>query len=208
MPRVLSPFFITLLLWTVAAAESDSDGQFPAAVDDETYVNGLIGWSMPIPQGWSVMSTEKVAALEAKGQEAISEMEGAEASVGGMINFLNLHKGEKNAFQSSGEPFLEAYQGEWEDVNAQIKELLFDTYLNAGLGVEVTDTITETIDGVTFQFHEFTIFAPNGNEILRQRMYYALIKGYDFGASLSFDSEATRDELLDAWRASKFEKTE
>ena len=163
-----------------------------------------IGWRMPVPEGWEVMGAEKIEALQDRGQEALSETLGAEIDPQGLKQLLNLQKAEPNNFQSTIEPFAENYEGEWHDNNAALRELLIDTYTNAGLGVEVSDTVQEVIGGVTFEYMEFRLLAPDGSELLRQAMYSSLINGFDFGASASYNDAELGAELLRAWKASTF----
>lgn len=168
------------------------------------YFSEEIGWSMPVPDGWDVMSRERAAALEARGQESVTSAIGMEIDTEGLKDLLVLQKDDSNAFQSSSQPFVEQYEGEWAETNLGVRDILIDTYVNAGLEVEYSDILTEEIDGVPFQVYQLLVYGPDGNALLAQTMYSTLLNGFDFGAGLTYNSTENRDQLLEAWRASKF----
>lgn len=49
------------------------------------------------------------------------------------------------------------------------------------------------------------MYDPDGKVMLYQDMYSKLINGYDFGANLSYINDKEKNELMSAWKNSKFE---
>jgi hypothetical protein len=200
MKILLAFFFASTWLW---AEESPTHG-----LRDNAFFSDEVGWIMPVPEGWEVMSAERVEALDARGEASIEEHTGVEVDRAGLINLLHLQRDDYNAFQSTAELFVEEYDGEWKDNNEALKGVLRETYQNAGLGVMISETRIETVDGVVFETYTCTLSMPDGSELMKQTLYSSLIRGYDFGASISYNNENDRDEILAAWRNSTFAKSD
>jgi hypothetical protein len=130
----------------------------------------------------------------------------AEIDYSGLKNLISLQKDLFNIFQSTSEPFKVEYEGEWEENSAALKEIIYLTYLDQGIKADSSATTTEVIDGLEFQKYSFTIYSPNGKLILGQIMYSRLINGFDFGVNINYNNDKYRDELLMAFRNSKFKK--
>src|SRR5690606_6859865 len=96
------------------------------------------------------------------------------------------------------------YEGEWEENNALLKEIIYKTYLNQGIKVDSTKTSIVKVDGLNFHSYEFIIYSRKGDTILSQLMFSRLINGFDFGVNLNFNNETDKKEMLDAWLNSKF----
>lgn len=123
-----------------------------------------------------------------------------------MKNLISFQKNQFNIFQSSSEPFELEYEGEWEETNSELKEIIYKTYLNQGIKADSSATIIEKIDGLDFHKYSFTIYSPKGKVILNQIMYSRLINGFDFGVNINFNNDKDKDELLKVLRNSKFKK--
>jgi hypothetical protein len=172
------------------------------------YVSSEIGWSMAIPAGWNILADEQVERYQATGEELIEETLGEAVVYDGFKNLLHYQKDQFNIFQSSSEPFVIEYEGEWSENNQNLKELLLDTYHRQGIRTTSTDIKTETIDGVVFEVYDISIIGPNGKVLITQTMYSSWINGYDFGANMTYNSDETRDVMLNAWKQSTFVKSE
>lgn len=170
------------------------------------YTNEEIGWTIEIPEGWTIVDREKTEALNEKGQEAFEKTLDAEIDASKLKNLISFEKNRFNIFQSASEPFEPEYEGEWEENNSSLKEITYATYVNAGIRVDSSVTTTETVDGLTFQTYSFTIYGPDGEMILEQLIYARLINGNDFGVNLNYNNYVDRDEMLKVFRNSKFRK--
>lgn len=188
-----------------ACGEIDPNAQIDEGkITGDLYTSSEIGWTMHIPKGWAILTRDQVDSYQDKGKQAIEGEIGVEVDTDEVKNLLSLKKDRLNIFQSTSQPFVEEYPGEWKESNKALKQLLVDTYQSKGIGTTVTDTTTETIDGITFETYEFTLRKPDGKEFLWQLMYSSLVNGYDFGMNITYSNEQSRDEILSAWRASRF----
>jgi hypothetical protein len=175
-------------------------------IEGNTYTSNEIGWKMEIPTGWAVVEKEKTKENNEKGLKALQETMDAEIDYSGLKNLISIQKDLFNIFQSTSEPFKVEYEGEWEENSAALKEIIYLTYLDQGIKADSSATTTEVIDGLEFQKYSFTIYSPNGKLILGQIMYSRLINGFDFGVNINYNNDKYRDELLMAFRNSKFKK--
>ena len=175
-------------------------------VEENIYTSQEIGWTVEIPKGWAVVDKEKNKETKKKGLKAIEETTGGEVNFSGLKNLISFQKNQLNIFQSTSEPFELEYEGEWEENNVALKDIIYSTYENQGIKVDSTATKIESIDGLDFQTYSFTIYSPKGEIILNQIMYSKLIDGFDFGVNINYKNEKDRDELLKIFRNSKFKK--
>jgi hypothetical protein len=175
-------------------------------IKNSVYKSREIGWQMEIPKGWELISMEETDKLQKKGEDLLQPMLEEEIDVSQLRNLLSFKKNVFNMFQSTSEPFEIEYEGEWEENNIALKELLQDTLAQQGITATSSDITTEIIDGLEFKVYKFIIYSPDNKVILNQIMYTRWIDGFDFGVNINYNDEALRDEMLTAFRNSKFTK--
>ncbi len=198
---------ILLFLTVLFSCKTDPNKQIDEGkITENIYHSEEIGWTMEIPKGWNITHKSAIDRRTKKGLEALSETAGVEIDANGLKQLLNFQKNKFNIFQSVSEPFKEEYEGEWEENNIELKKLIYITYLEKGIKVDSTETITIKIDGLEFKSSKFTIYSPKGEVILNQIMYSRLINGLDFGVSINYNNESDKKEILEAWLNSKFKK--
>lgn len=196
-----------LLVTILTSCKTDPNKQIDEGkITENTYHSKEIGWTMEIPSGWNVTHKSVLDKRTKKGLNAISETTGVEIEVKGLKQLLNFQKNKYNIFQSNSEPFELEYEGEWEDNNAGVKKIIYNTYLQRGIKTDSTETKIVKIDGLDFQSYEFTIYDPKGNVILNQIMYGRLINGLNFGVNINYNNKSDKKEMLDVWLNSKFRK--
>ncbi|MFY7669765.1 hypothetical protein ACOSP6_01620 [Tenacibaculum sp. MEBiC06402] len=198
---------VFLLFSLLISCKTDPNKQIDEGkITANEYHSNEIGWTMEIPKGWTVTQKSIVDKRTKKGLDAISETVGIEIDASGLKQLLNFQKNKFNIFQSTSEPVELEYEGEWEEINKGLKQLIYDTYLQQGIKADSTETRIVTIDGLDFQSYEFTIYGPQGNVILNQIMYSRFINGFDFGVNLNYNNESDKKEMLQVWLNSKFKK--
>ena len=196
-----------ILILITSCGQIDPNKQIDEGnVENDVYSSKEIGWTINIPNNWKVISREQNEEYEKKGLNAMENMVDGEIDVSELRNLIGFQKNQFNAFQSTSEPFELEYQGEWEEINAGLKELIYNTYLDQGIKVDSTATKKIKVDGLDFHTYEFTIYSPKGDVILSQLMYSRLINRFDFGVNINYNNESDKKEMLDAWLNSKFIK--
>ncbi len=199
--------FLTLTIGT--ALSLSSCGQPAKKIDEgrirkNEYTSREIGWTIEIPEGWEVANLEKAKESTKKGVKAIEETIDAKVDYSGLKNLIRFQKNQFNIFQSTSEPYKQEYEGEWKENNNSLKTIIYSTFENQGIKSDSSATSIEKIDGLDFHTYSFTIYDPKGNIILKQIMYSRLINGFDFGVNINYNNEKDKNEMLKAFRKSKF----
>ena len=207
MKRVNTAISLALLTVLFACGKIDPNKQVDEGnVENKTYSSKEIGWSITIPDNWEVTSREQNEKLQEKGLDAMEGMVDGEIDISNLKNLIGFQKDQFNLFQSTSEPAEFESKEEWEENNAAIKELIYNTYLQQGIKVDSTTTEMVKVDGLDFHSYSFTISSPKGDIILTQIMYSRLINGFDFGVNINYNNESDKKEMLEAWMNSKFTK--
>ena len=175
-------------------------------IDNSLFENKEIGWKMEIPVNWKVSSKEDSNKRVLEGFEIIESSTGENYEKSQFRNILSFEKDMFNTFSSTIEKFDTDIHGNWEEVNSNLKKVMYDSYINQNIKVDSTATQTEIIDGIAFKTYQWTLYNENNQIALKQIMYSQLINGFDFGVNINFNNDSDRDLLLKYWRESKFSK--
>lgn len=201
----ITPFTIILFcLCFVSCGALDPNKHIDEGdVRDQIYESQEIGWTMAIPNGWSVTRKSVSDERTKEGLNAFKESAGIDYDASGLKQLLNFHKDRAHVFQSSSEPFPLLYEGEWEENGERLKHLIYETYTSQGVRVD-TSSSKKKIDNLDFEVFHIKIYSPEGETLLYQDMYSRYINGFDFGVNLSYINEKEKNEMLTAWENSKF----
>lgn len=207
MKKILFTIFTVLLLSLTSCGQTDPNKNIDEGkIEGNIYTSQEIGWTIVIPKSWTIVDKEKNKEINEKGLKALEETLEGEVDYSKLKNLISLQKDQFNNFQSTSEPFELEYDGEWEENNSALKEIIYTTYLNQGIKADSSATTVEKIDGLDFQRYSFTIYSPKGEALLKQIMFSRLINGFDFGVNINYNNDKDRDELLKVFRNSKFKK--
>jgi len=196
-------FLLILILITFSCKEKK---QVEAGVinKENIYENDEVGWKMPIPEGWKIMSVDQRNVMNERGRSAIEDAVG-EVDSNGLKNLLAFQKDKENIFNSTSQPFIEEHPGEWLENNENVKYILTETYAQNGILSEASETTIEKIGGIDFHVFHIKVKLPN-NKTLTQYMYSTLINGLDFGVNVNYSDEKYGQEMLGSFRKSQFKK--
>ena len=193
-----------LLLLFISCVSTSANKQV-----DEGVVGGIIyeskeiGWSIKIPDGWKIISKDSIEAIDERGKSAIENSTGQNIDVKGLKHLISFQKDRFNLFDSTIEPFIELYPGEYQDNNSALNKIVFDTFKNQGIKAD-TSSGTELIQGMKFNKFFTTIYGPDDNVILNQILYSCLINDYDFGVNINYNNEKDKEIMLQAFLESEF----
>lgn len=171
--------------------------------EQNVYSSAELGWSMKIPEGWTVMNTDKMEKIQQTGMQAVEEVAG-QVDDSGLKHLINFRKDQFNVFQSSSEPFQVNSLQEWYDNNQLLKDVIYQTYTNQGMIID-TSSNKQKIDGLEFELFHIKVFRKDSTLILSQDMYSRFINGLDFGVNLSYNNLKDKEVMKNAWLNSKFE---
>lgn len=202
--------FLTLILMGVAVLFSACEQADPneqvdeGTVEGNIYTSHEIGWTLQIPKGWKIISKDKLEENVEKGKKAIEEVAG-ELDFSGLKHLISFQKNQFNIFQATSEAFQIEYEGQWEENNSWLKEVLSATYAEQGINIDTSSSQT-VIDGIGFEVFHITVYSPEGEIILYQDMYGSYINGFDFGVNLNYNNNRDKGALMMAWKNSTFKK--
>lgn len=206
---------ISVLVITLAAAcqqttkeqEVQEEQNVPieeGTITGEVYTSESIGWSMEVPTDWEILSKNDMQGYVDRGKDAVEEVAG-ELDLSGLQFLLSFQKNQFNMFQSTSEPFDELSNGDWNENNNAVNEMIYQAFANQGISCD-TSTSTALVGGLEFRVLHVNVYSPTGDIIISQDMFSRHHNGYDFGATLSYNNEEDHATMLDAWKASKFSK--
>lgn len=199
--------FISALALLFSCQSKDPNKQIDEGkVTENFYTSEEIGWRIEIPEGWSVQMRDQIDSEQERGQEAVEETLGQDIDMSTLKNLIHFEKDPFNSFQSSSEPFELEYEGEFEANTAVGKKIIFQTFIDQGIKTDSTATTIERINGLDFLVFGYSIYDRQGKKILSARSYNRLINGYDFCASLYYNSPETEAELMKVWKNSQFKR--
>ncbi len=175
------------------------------AIVDNVYKSEALGWSIEIPQDWDLISLNEQIETNELGQDAIEDYIDGEIEMSGLKNLVSFKKDDFNSFQSSSESYDLDYEGEYEDINTMLKELIYETFRSQGMKTDTTATTTVNVDGLDFYTYSITLYGPDDVEILKQEMFSRYINGQDFGVNINYNNQESGKVLRDAFLNSMFE---
>jgi len=197
-------FASLILLCCIGCQPKDPNKQIDEGkIQGQLYESKEIGWKIEIPNGWDVVTKDETEARDKKGRDAIESSNNIKVDMSGLKNLVSFKKNQFNLFVSMSEPFKEDAPGAYEQKNADVYKLMYDTYVAKGIKAD-TASGKETIAGLDFYKFSSTIYGSDGKVILQQLMYSRLINGYDFSVNINYNNDADRDELLNTFRHSTF----
>ena len=171
------------------------------------YTAEQVGWQTTVPADWKVMTPQEKAKTTETGRKAIEKTAGNTIDTAKLKELLNLSKDKANNFLSTIEPYSEATDGSYSAHNKEVLNVLVQTFKNAGVKLGKVATGKETVDGLEFETVELDILHPTSIAvIIRQKYYWRLINGYDFGMTISTNNDKDRQALLSVVTSSKFSK--
>lgn len=175
-------------------------------IENNIFENKELGWKMRIPTNWKVTSKEEANKRVLEGYETIESSTGEDYDKSQFSNILAFEKDMFNTFSSTIEKYDTELHGDWKETNSKLKKVIYESYISQGIKVDSTATKTEIIDGVEFEYSEYTLYNENNQIAIRQIMYSQYLNGFDFGVNINFNNGSDRDLLLKHWRNSKFTK--
>lgn len=192
--------YILLLSMLITACNSSPKKEIAKPI---VYTSTEIGWSITIPEGYHLTTAEKLEATNKKGKEAIENVYEGEVNMDNLKSLANFERNQINKFGSTIEPFVETKPGEYEENNQLIKKLVFDTYAKQKIKVDSTSG-KENIKGYEFNAFYIKIYGPSNDYLMTQVMLSRLMKGYDFGININYNTEADKKLMFDALKNSTF----
>lgn len=196
-------YFIIPLFFLVSCDEKKKVDA--GTIEANTYHSEEVGWKINIPDGWRVMNAEQRHNMNERGKSTIQSATGVEIETNELKNLIGFQKDRQNIFNSTIEAVGDEKIDDWEENNEALKEVIMQTYTENGISAYIESSSKETISGIEFDTFTIKMKLPNG-EIFTQIMYSAIINDYVFGVNINYLDPKYGQEMIDAFKTSKFEK--
>ncbi len=201
-----APVIFGILILLASCGKHDpNESVDEGVVEKKTYTSHEIGWTIDIPEGWVVMSKERLKEIEKKGSDVLEEVTQEEIDTSALNYLISFSKDRVNSFQSTSEPFEEEYEGEWEESNRAGRDVILEALGKEGIRATASEISIENVGGLDFQRYETTLYSPTGEIVLKQIIYSRLINGFDIGVYVNYNNPSDKETMLRAWRGSRFE---
>lgn len=195
---------LIIFVWLLNSCRIDPNNQVDEGkVENEYYTSQEIGWTIKIPSGWNVMLKDQLDKNQERGMEMVQETVDTVVDYSRLKHLISFQKNRGNVFQSTSEPFELEYDGEFEETNQILKQVITQTYQNQGINV---DTLSKSaiIDNLKFDLFHIKMYNPQGELILNQEMYTRLINNYLFSVILTYNNLDYKNEMMKVWTNSEF----
>ncbi|MCH2184215.1 MAG: hypothetical protein MK108_19625 [Mariniblastus sp.] len=206
MKLIPNRWLLMLLAITLPACGAPK-GEGPKAAGDRAgsrYTSPAIGWTIEIPDGWSIIPRDELRELSPNGSAPQAERFGQPVSSAGWKPLINFRRNESNSFLSSLQVWDGKPEEEWESRLEAYRQQLLATYQATGVPMEAVDTETVMIDGLEFKMFEIRLLGPEETVVLTQQFYNRLINDYNVRIMLDYNTKADRDVMIGALQNSKF----
>jgi hypothetical protein len=184
----------------------DKQAEISTGVIDSNfeYTCPEIGWETQLPSDWHMQTKDETKKLNETGKKAIEESTGTSVDMSTLKELVNLKKDVFNSFLSTIEKYDQDSSGNYDKHNDAVDQLMKDTYTGKKIKFDSKEG-NEKIDNIDFHTFEIKIYKPGSDEVLlNQKMYSALLKGYDFSMVMNYNNDADKQTLLKIIEDSKF----
>jgi hypothetical protein len=163
-----------------------------------------VEWTIKLPPSFKVLSAEQDKAVNERGKQAIQSTIDLEVDNSQTKTLISAAKNQFSYFNATITPFNPAKDGNWNEVNQGVKDILYTTFKEKITDGKVdTATTRATISGVTFDKYEVVV--SMGDKILfHSCLLSKLYKGFDFGISYLFADNETKEEIETMLKNSAF----
>lgn len=153
-----------------------------------------------------MMTPDEIATVEGRGQEAIETSMDQELDDLRHRNLLWLRKDLFNSMTSNIQPFDATVDGDYEEIQKGIIEIIKQTYSDQGIQFEIK-TEKVKIDGLEFNAAYITLYTPDRSKtLMNQIIYDRLIEG-DKILTININyNDLGKEEMISIIKASKFSK--
>ena len=179
----------------------------PALAQDSTkrYTFKEIGWTITLPDEFTVMDKAESRKKVEQGKKLIEESNDIVADISALRTLFTATKNTYQYFSSTIEPFDSKKDGDYKLTSQKVKDITFITFKEK-MGDAKLDSVSEraTIDGLVFDKYIITVKLKDltMTMVLMSKLY----KGYDFGISYLYLDEKTKEQIEASINGSKFRK--
>ncbi|EJL74252.1 hypothetical protein [Chryseobacterium populi] len=192
MKNICTFILFLLLFQNYSAQSSDSD-----------FYSKDFKWTIKIPEGFEKVNNEEWAKMQGKGEDALEKTSGQKVINQAKIIFV-VKSSNFNYLEANYQPFDPSVDGNYEETNKAVNDVLYQTFKDNMPGSKI-DTVStkEKINNLLFYKYVTKITMPN-NMVMELQMYSRLFDKKEFTINIMFMDPKKGEEMINAWKASKF----
>jgi len=162
-------------------------------------------WHVTIPKDFKTLSQQELTEIKEKGRVAMEKTTN-QTIVDNSIPIFSFKSDQLHYFSSSYQPFDPSINGDFKIVCKRVDDIVYNSISQQmPPGTKVDSTITtETVDKLNFQCLKVISTLPNKLKI-NVLMYNRLFDKVELTVTIMYVDENKGNQLLKAWRNSKFE---
>lgn len=162
-------------------------------------------WRITIPENFITLDSTEMARLESQGAVLMNKANNVKVE-NHATTIFSFKTDQMNHFDCSYQPFNPATDGDYLKTKQAVNDMIYKTVTTQLQGVKVDTTISvEKINNL--EFHTFITTVTYLNKmVLHMLMYYRLFDKKEFAMSIFYKDEGKGQQMLNAWRSSKFGK--
>ena len=203
--KSLSIIIISSIIFLIACKDNESGKQLSKGEAENIFVNQEIGWTMEIPDEWTILDKTTQGVYKQKGKEIVNKFNKENRKYKGLIYLLGFKKNQLNIFQSNFEKISYADKKKWKENKRQQKISTAQMYAKQGVKIDTISSI-EKIDGIDFSVFLVSVYNQLGSVRYTQKIYGSYINGFDFAVLLNYNNREDEETLHNFWKNSKFKK--
>ncbi len=176
--------------------------------DKYVYTAKEIGWIALLPENWKVLTQRENYNLARKGRETVEGASDTKIDVSHLVNLISIRKDLSNSFQSTMQPLDEATARDYDNHTIFTQDLIKNVYKSKGIQAGYVLGAVR-IDGIMFDRFEIKLYSNDNKKVfLEQKLFNALINGYDFAMNINFNNADDEETLMTIVMGSKFSMKE
>ena len=161
-------------------------------------------WRIIIPENFIPLDSAEWVRLESKGAAVMDKANGVKVE-NHATTLFSFKTDLMNHFNCCYQPFNPAVDGNYLETKQAINDMLYKTIIQLQ-GVKVDTAMSvEKISNLEFHTFKATVEYPN-KTVLHMLMYYRLFDKTEFSMNIVYKDEGKGQQMLNAWKSSKFGK--
>ena len=197
IPAPLIRIFFMALFFQALASHGQSNAQ--------VFHDNDFNWTISVPRGFKNVPDTLWAKMQNKGAAAIENTYDVKVENQAHTIFV-FNSDQFNYFEANYQPFDSSSDGDYQEAYKSVSDVIYGTLKSQMPNARLDSSYSrETVGGK--EFYVFKMAAQlNPQMTMRMLMYSRLFGKKEFSVNIMYVDEAKGKAVLDAWKASTFDK--
>jgi hypothetical protein len=206
MNNISGILILVFILISYSCSHSDQitqEGKYDEG--ERMFYSERIKWEVKVPEGWVITSIDTLKSQFRRGQDQlkIDEAKYAVDKTPSMQNLIGFKRDKRNSFTA----FLEPYnypKSQFDEYNRLRKKNLYEQLLGQGVSID-TSWMKTKVGEIDFHVFQVDVLNKDGDNFFSQQYYNTQFENQILTIIIGFDSQKTKEELLNCIMSSNFE---